>query len=53
MLKLFQEEEKFHRFQSIAEFGMIQARRITSDETPVVTFNLRNKQQTLFGCYIA
>lgn len=51
----------FHNFQPIDEFGMIEARRISSDETPAFTFNLSNKQQTLFvkiedlypGCFIA
>ncbi|GBO26707.1 hypothetical protein AVEN_226385-1 [Araneus ventricosus] len=37
----------FHNFQSIDDLGMIEARRISSDGKPYLTFNLLNKQQTL------
>ncbi|GBO36976.1 hypothetical protein AVEN_110502-1 [Araneus ventricosus] len=37
----------FHNFQPIDDLGMIEARRISSDGKPALTFNLLNKQQTL------
>ena len=37
----------FHSFQPIDDLGTIEARRISSDEKPALTFNLCNKQQTL------
>lgn len=51
----------FHSLQPKNEFGMIEARRISSDVALAITFNLCNKQQTCFvkiedsfpGCFIA
>ncbi|GBM23952.1 hypothetical protein AVEN_198189-1 [Araneus ventricosus] len=37
----------FHNFQPIDDLGMIEARRISSDGKPALTFNLFNKQRTL------
>ncbi|GBN82841.1 hypothetical protein AVEN_124869-1 [Araneus ventricosus] len=49
----------FHNFQPIDDLGMIEARRISRDETPALTFNLL-KHQTLLvkmkdlypGCFV-
>lgn len=38
----------FHNFQPISDLRIIEAKRTSSDEKPALTFNLCNKQQTLF-----
>lgn len=37
----------FHSFQPVDELGTIEARRVSSDQTTALTFNLCNKQLTL------
>jgi hypothetical protein len=50
----------FHNFRPLESQGTLEARRISGDEQPTLTYNLRNKCTTLVtedelcpGCYIA